>query len=113
MRRTSLAMLVALLAGGLAAGPATADGKRGRGCEANARAALADVGISAGDIREFKISVQSTTNSQGNRKTTGYFAWTKIKQCGKGSVVVSMTPQCKPVSVYTRSGCQVAGLEDC
>lgn len=86
-----------------AAGPASA-----YQCEQQVERALKDNGVQQEDVSSVKV----VRRSAGAKSASNYTldAWTRLKSCGNGAVVVHMTKYCLVQDVYTTGSCRVADL---
>ncbi len=59
-----------------------------------------------------KILYQRRTSGGDNtRRLTGIDAWVTLTTCEEGSLIIGMDPRGNVREVYTRRGCEVAGVE--
>jgi len=111
MYATRLALVVIGMWLGLA-GPAGAQRPQwtspsiGPVCQAEARRELARLGIPETDIRDLNVS--SLVSGSFAPRITQYQGWARLSSC-PGSVVVVMDDSCRPMSYFTRGGCNVPG----
>lgn len=77
---------------------------------------LGDLDLEVTDIY-ITNEIQTSPNRQGrvllpheDDYIVGYTAWADVQQCEQGKVVVDFTDSCRIQQVYTRYGCQIAGV---
>ncbi|HZH27011.1 MAG TPA: hypothetical protein VEY95_07505 [Azospirillaceae bacterium] len=112
MSATRLALLMIGTWLGLAADPALAQQPQWVSpsfapvCQAETLRELARLGIPQTDVRDLNVS--SLVNGSFNPRITQYQGWARLSSC-QGSVVVVMDDSCRPMSYFTRGGCNIPG----
>ena len=77
-------------------------------CEAKIDGELRKAGVAASDVQRIDLRPRRGSLENGSQ-LDGYSAWVRLKSCA-GAVIIDLSDYCYVEQVYTRDGCQVAGL---
>src|SRR3546814_7766889 len=79
-------------------------------CEAEVNRTLQEQGVRQDNVESVKL----VRRSAGANPSLNYTldAWSRMKSCSSGALVVHMTRSCFVKDVYTRSECSVGSLPD-
>ena len=72
-------------------------------------AELDRVGVSRDTVMKI-LYQQRTSGSDNGKSLTGIDAWVTLSSCEQGSLIVGMDRKGQVREVYTRRGCEVAGV---
>ena len=100
----ALAALLLLLAGMLAAAPATA-----LDCRRQAEEERTRLGLSERHVSHIRY-VEKHNPSEAGPDVLGVRAWVRLKACASGYLVIDMTRSCFVRQSYTRGDCRLAGV---
>jgi len=73
------------------------------------RAELAKASIEDADVTSVAIEPYNDERREA-RVTTRVDGWVRLASCERGALVVSMAPDGRVIDVFTRGGCNVAGV---
>ena len=77
-------------------------------CEAEVDQTLQELQVAESDVE----SVQIVRRKRAPHPPTNYVydAWVRLRSCGQGHLVISMTRSCYVQQSYTRDDCRVGGV---
>lgn len=77
-------------------------------CEAAVGRTLQELRLAENDV----ASVEVIRRTRAPHPPTNYVydAWVRLRSCGEGHLVISMTRSCYVQQSYTRDGCRVEGV---
>ncbi len=71
---------------------------------------IQDIGLKPGDVLSKTIIVDRAGKEGG---IMGYKAWTRLKSCQSGYLMMNMQTDCTIYEVFTSGKCNVSGVSHC
>lgn len=79
-------------------------------CAPVVKRTLAASGVAQSNVFDTAYVVDRSGTNEG--VVVGYFAWTRLKSCKSGYVVIEMRIDCSVSQTYTDGACRVPGIEE-
>ena len=108
MKTAATAVLTALTAITMLAGPAQAAGRYDR-CEPVVESELERLQVDPGRVGGISLQVRTYNNREDDSRVQGILGWVDLNDCA-GRLVVDMTPQCRVKQTYTTGACSIPGV---